>query len=106
MVDRGRCPEHAREVDRARGSRIERGYSNRWARRAKLFRDHFPLCGMRPGGLAPVMSECFNEGAITLAVLVDHVVPHKGDPVLFWNELENWQSLCARCHSRKTSAGF
>lgn len=30
--------------------------------------------------------------------LVDHVTPHRGDKVLFWN-WNDWQALCTRCHS-------
>jgi 5-methylcytosine-specific restriction protein A len=35
---------------------------------------------------------------------VDHVVPHKGDSVKFWDE-SNHQALCTRCHNRKTARG-
>jgi len=38
----------------------------------------------------------------TAATVVDHVTPHKGDKVLFWDRL-NWQALCKRCHDRKTA---
>ena len=31
------------------------------------------------------------------ATVVDHIIPHKGDSDLFWDE-SNWQSLCKRCH--------
>lgn len=31
------------------------------------------------------------------ADVVDHIVPHKGDQSLFWNE-RNWQSCCAWHH--------
>ena len=33
------------------------------------------------------------QGALVSATVVDHVVPHRGDPVLFWDE-SNWQSQC------------
>ena len=33
--------------------------------------------------------------------VVDHIRPHRGDPVLFWDE-KNWQSLCKSCHDKKT----
>jgi len=105
-VTRGRCPEHARAVEHARTSRQARGYGNRWARRSRLFRARYPLCGMRPNGQTPVMSACYDEGRVTLAWQVDHVVPHRGDPALFWDEIGNWQSLCAACGSRKTAAGL
>lgn len=33
---------------------------------------------------------------------LDHKKPHKGDLRLFW-DTDNWQALCAGCHSRKTA---
>jgi len=32
-----------------------------------------------------------------MATVADHIVPHKGDLKLFWDE-RNWQGLCAPCH--------
>lgn len=32
-----------------------------------------------------------------LSTVVDHVIPHRGDDVLFWDE-SNWQALCKSCH--------
>lgn len=29
--------------------------------------------------------------------VVDHIVPHRGDTYLFWDQ-GNWQSLCKHCH--------
>jgi Restriction endonuclease len=52
------------------------------------------------------MSQCFADNRTTLADVVDHVVPHRSDVALFWDELHNWQSLCYSCHSRKTAAGL
>lgn len=106
LVERGRCAIHARSIDRARGSRQSRGYGNRWARRSAQFRARYPLCGMRPHGIRPVMSQCFDEGRTTIATQTDHVVPHNGNDALFWNEIGNWQSLCLACHMRKTAAGL
>jgi 5-methylcytosine-specific restriction enzyme A len=37
------------------------------------------------------------------ATVVDHIVPHRGDPAIFWDRTR-WQALCASCHSRKTAA--
>ena len=39
----------------------------------------------------------------TPATVVDHVDPHRGDPLIFWDS-SRWQSLCASCHGRKTAA--
>ena len=45
------------------------------------------------------------EGKLTPATVVDHIVPHRGDPRLFWDE-KNWQPLCKECHDRKTGQGY
>ena len=37
------------------------------------------------------------EGRIVKATVADHIIPHKGNPALFWDE-DNLQSLCKRCH--------
>ena len=66
----------------------------------------YPLCGMRPGGQPPVMSRCRERGLVTAAVQVDHVVPHRGDERLFWDEYGNWQALCRECGARKSQAGL
>ena len=102
----GLCPLHAREWARGRGSSRERGYTRRWEKRAALFKARHPLCGMRPDGRPPVLSRCYDAHRVTPATEVDHVIPHRGDAGLFWDELNNWQSLCASCHARKTAAGL
>jgi 5-methylcytosine-specific restriction enzyme A len=61
---------------------------------------------MRPNGQVPVMSQCYDEGRITAATQTDHVQPHRGDQVLFWDVVNNWQSLCATCGARKSQAGL
>ena len=78
-------------ADRQRGTRTERGYSNVWLKAAKAFLIAHPLC-----------AECERQGKVTPATEVDHIVPHKGDKKLFWDQ-NNWQSLCHECHSRKTA---
>jgi 5-methylcytosine-specific restriction enzyme A len=80
-----------RELDRQRPSAAGRGYGPRWrwARAAYLARH--PLC-----------VPCQAAGRLAPATVVDHVVPHRGDPVLFWDEA-NWQGLCKRCHDAKTA---
>ena len=60
----------------------------RWRRASRAFLARNPLCRM-----------CQEIGKATLATLVDHVRPHRDNPVLFWDEAGNWQSLCASCHS-------
>lgn len=46
----------------------------------------------------PLCVICERQGRTTAATVVDHTIPHKGDPLLFWDR-SIWQSLCATCHS-------
>ena len=64
------------------------------ARRARRFLRRNPLC-----------VECLKRGRIAPATVVDHIVPHRGDEKLFWDE-RNWQALCKACHDRKTGSGL
>lgn len=71
---------------RAGKTTAERGYGSRWQKaRATYLKDH-PLCVM-----------CKAEGAIELATVVDHIIPHEGNQSLFWDS-QNWQALCKRHH--------
>jgi len=49
--------------------------------------------------------KCREKGKLTPATVVDHIVPHRGDPILFWDE-KNWQPLCKDCHGVKTGIGL
>ena len=49
----------------------------------------------------PLCVECESQGRITPATVVDHIVPHKGNLELFWDE-GNLQTLCKQCHDSKT----
>lgn len=69
-----------------RGSAASRGYDSRWRKARAFYLQRHPLCRM-----------CEQIGRITPATVVDHIVPHKGDPELFWDET-NWQPLCKRHH--------
>ena len=64
-------------------------------RRARIVRRAFlkrhPLCAVYQG-----------KGILKVAKVVDHIIPHKGDPGIFWDQSQ-WQSLCVSCHSRKTA---
>ena len=73
-----------------RASSSKRGYNRQWQKaRARYLKAH-PLC-----------IQCLKEGHAVTATVVDHIRPHRGDPVLFWDE-KNWQSLCKPCHDKKT----
>ncbi len=106
-VESGYCDGCRQGRERSwRGSPAERGYGSRWRRRAKAFLVVHPLCGQRPGGQTPVMSRCYVEGRRTAAVQVDHVMPHRGDEGKFWDEANNWQSLCRACGAAKSAVGL
>lgn len=75
-----------RSYDKQRGTRTQRGYDNRWLRARRRYLAANPLCRL-----------CQQVGRTTAATVVDHVVPHRGDRALFWDE-SNWQPLCKECH--------
>ncbi len=51
----------------------------------------------------PLCAECKRQGKTTLATDADHVEPHKGNLMAFWNG--KLQSLCKKCHQEKTARG-
>lgn len=69
-----------------RKSARDRGYTHAWEKARARFLHLHPTCSM-----------CAAAGRLTPATVVDHVVPHKGDPAKFWSE-DNWQSLCKLHH--------
>ena len=70
-----------------RGSARQRGYTARWDRAARRYKQEHPLCRM-----------CMEQGHIVPTYAVDHIIPHKGDMALFWDEA-NWQPLCRTHHN-------
>lgn len=61
-------------------------YDRQWRKRRLAQLQAEPLCKL-----------CMDlHGRVTQATVADHIVPHRGDPVLFAGPL---QSLCASCHS-------
>lgn len=85
-------PASDRELCRKpRGNTTQRGYGWRWQRARLGFLRRYPLC-----------RTCENDGRTEVACVVDHIVPHKGDMVLFWDR-SNWQPLCVSCHNAKTA---
>ena len=89
------CNDHSDySADHLHGNAAERGYGGKWRNaRARFLRKH-PLC-----------VKCRENGKLTPATVVDHIIPHRGDPVLFWDE-NNWQPLCRDCHGEKTGMGL
>ncbi|HUE93586.1 HNH endonuclease [Pseudomonas sp.] len=64
----------------------ERGYGSRWQRARETFLAHNPLCVY-----------CQKKGRVEVATVVDHIVDHRGNQDLFWQQ-SNWQPLCKPCH--------
>jgi 5-methylcytosine-specific restriction endonuclease McrA len=79
---------------KAGATSTERGYTYRWQQASKAFLGVHPLCQC---------PDC-DDGRkrVTLATVVDHIIPHRGDMVLFWDSEHNWQSMSKPCHDRKT----
>lgn len=50
----------------------------------------------------PFCRECAKRGVRTRATVADHIKPFRGDWALFVDPA-NHQSLCERCHNRKTA---
>jgi len=72
----------------------QRGYDSRWrSARAQYLRRN-PLC-----------VKCLEAGKTEPSTVVDHVIPHRGDQKLFWDQ-SNWQALCKSCHDQKTGSGL
>ncbi|MBS9781465.1 MAG: HNH endonuclease [Gammaproteobacteria bacterium] len=69
-----------------RQSANRRGYNSKWQKARKAYLASNPLCVF-----------CKEKGIIKSATVIDHIIPHKGDMLLFWDK-SNWQPLCKRCH--------
>lgn len=65
----------------------ERGYTWAWEKARKRFLQAHPLC-----------CYCERDGRVTVATVVDHMEPHRGDQKLFWDET-NWAPMCVAHHS-------
>ena len=89
VLDIRRVPTMAAGSWRTEGmTSTQRGYGYKWQKaREQHLREH-PLCVM-----------CQAEGQVTVATVVDHIEPHRGDMSLFWQR-SNWQSLCSTHHSK------
>jgi 5-methylcytosine-specific restriction protein A len=90
------APVHAKTAthqpaEQVRGTSAQRGYDYRWQQARAGYLAKHPLC-----------CHCSSLGRVTVATDLDHITPHKGDMVLFWDRA-NWQGLCHPCHSRKTA---
>jgi 5-methylcytosine-specific restriction protein A len=83
----GTAQQGRQQYERERGSARERGYDVTWDKQARHFKNLNPLC-----------LGCEAVGRVTATALVDHIIPHRGDPVLFADPL-NRQPSCTPHHS-------
>ena len=70
----------------AKGSSSDRGYGWAWQKARRAYLAEHPLCVM-----------CNAVKRVTAANVVDHIIPHRGNQELFWDEA-NWQALCKTHH--------
>jgi 5-methylcytosine-specific restriction protein A len=68
------------------GSRV-RGYDRKWEEAAARFKAANPYC-----------VGCMAMGTRMATEVVDHVDPHRGDRIKFW-DVANWQASCTWHHS-------
>ena len=91
LVENGKyCEKHKHLHPEESRSASSRGYGREWQKASKQYLATHPLC-----------VQCMAEGRYVKATVVDHIRPHRGDPVLFWDR-GNWQALCKEHHDRKT----
>lgn len=84
------CVEHAPLHTKERVGSAGRGYDSKWRNARSRYLKKHPLC-----------VRCQEQGKLVKATVVDHIKPHRGDMILFWDE-SNWQALCKKCHDTKT----
>ena len=96
LVEPGRlyCEKHLPLHPEVIRPAAKRGYNRRWQKARKSYLEAHPLC-----------VQCAKQGKYVRATVVDHIVPHRGDQKLFWDQ-NNWQPLCKSCHDKKTGGGL
>lgn len=90
LTDEKYCDKHKMFNSSDRRSAASRGYDSKWRTARNRFLKANPLCVY-----------CLKDNKLVTATVVDHITPHRGDKVLFWDE-NNWQPLCKKCHDKKT----
>ena len=92
LIREGSCERCSRRDDRKRPQRqtaAQRGYGSRWREASRLFLSR--------------QENWFCVQCGRLSEVTDHIVPHRGDERLFWDQ-RNWQPLCKTCHDSKTQS--
>ena len=88
------CRDHKKIMEKQRLTSTEGGYNYKWQKFREEYLKKNPFC-----------LKCLKKGKLTKAKVVVHIIPHKGDKRLFWNE-SNMQVLCVHFHNKKTGKGF
>ena len=91
----GYCPEHKQQVDKSYEKTREKSqiyYTKRWKDLRKIQLNNHPLCA------DPFNHHKRYEQSRAMAAEVDHIDGNSDN-----NEMDNLQSLCKKCHSRKTA---
>lgn len=83
-----RCARHAVAYEERRREARVLYWTPRWRALRREFLALHPVCEA--------------QGCANPATTVDHVTPHRGDPVRFW--AGPFMAMCSSCHSRKTEA--
>lgn len=90
LTETSYCEEHQHLYQTERAGSVQRGYDSHWRKARSRFLKSHPLC-----------VRCRMDGKLVKATVVDHIIPHRGDEALFWEE-SNWQAMCKSCHDHKT----
>lgn len=94
LTSGSRCVDHPYSHNNrsAKAKDYNRLYKTaRWLRVRKSWLIRHPIC-----------VDCESRDVVRPATIIDHIIAHDGDVVLFWDST-NYQSLCVKCHNRKTS---
>lgn len=93
LVKSGYCKRHAnaRGGSFVRDPKRQRLYDRKWQKIRRAHLAKHPWC-----------EECLKKGIYIPATQVHHVIPHKGDPIIFYSS--PLMALCLECHSRITAS--
>ncbi len=89
IVRASRCRECQRVKERARPTRVQRGYDYSWQKLSKQLRQEQPYCSI--------------VGCTSQDLTVDHIIPLSDAPLLRL-EITNLRVLCRMHNSRKGNA--
>lgn len=87
----GPVAQPRQQYDQWRGSAASRGYDRRWQKCRRAFLAAYPLCLF-----------CYEQGRLTPANEVDHILTIKERPDLRL-DWSNLRPLCKPCHSARTA---